>query len=77
MNLKNKLEQLNQEFTILKEKILAKLTLKDTNLQTEKSNHQETIKKLETTLKENSSSEQLLDTLLKDFQEIVVSIDQA
>ena len=75
MTLKNKLEQLTTEFTKLKDKILAKLTLKDNNLQSEKANHQETIRKLEITLKDNASNEQILEQLLTEFQSLTTSLD--
>ena len=68
--LKNKLELLQKEFTTLKNKITTKLaaqqqTLTETNDKLAESNH-----KLELVSKENSENEQVLETLLKEFQEL-------
>jgi hypothetical protein len=68
--LKAKLELLQKEFTTLKNKITTKLaaqqqTITETNQKLQESNRQ-----LETTLKENSANEQVLEQLLKEFQEL-------
>lgn len=70
MTLKSKLETLTQAFTALKEKILTKLTQKNDLIQAEKDNKQELATKLETTLRENATNEQVLEQLLTDFQEL-------
>ncbi|CAG8654972.1 7837_t:CDS:1, partial [Ambispora gerdemannii] len=66
--LKQKLELLNKEFTTLKTKITTKLqaqqqTITETNAKLTESN-----RKLETTLKENSENEKVLEQLLKEFK---------
>jgi hypothetical protein len=61
--LKDKLEQLNNAFTTLKEKIKNKLELQQKTLN--ESNH-----KLETTLKENQENEKVLEQLAKEFKEL-------
>ena len=68
--LKNKLELLTKEFTTLKQKITTKLanqqqTLTETNTKLQESN-----RKLELISKENSANEQVLEQLLKEFQEL-------
>jgi hypothetical protein len=75
MTLKNKLELLNIEFTKLKDKILTKLSQKDTAIQEQKEQNQETVCQLESTLKENSTNEQILETLLTEFQELAQSLE--
>ena len=79
--LTEKLELLNKEFTTLKSKIQTKLQekdnaikQKDTLITQANSQKQETITKLETALKENASNEQLLETLIKEFQELSKSL---
>ena len=68
--LKNKLELLHKEFTTLKNKITTKLatqqqTITETTTKLQESNH-----KLELISKENSENEQVLEQLLKEFQEL-------
>ncbi len=68
--LKDQLELLQKEFTTLKQKITTKLqanqqTITETNNKLAESN-----RKLETTLKENTENEQVLEQLLKEFQEL-------
>jgi len=68
--LKQKLELLTKEFTLLKEKITQKLQAKeqallDTNKLLVQSNQ-----KVETLTKENTENEQVLEKLLKEFQEL-------
>ena len=61
--LKDKLEQLNNAFTSLKEKIKTKLNLQQQTIT--ESNH-----KLELSLKENSENEKVLEQLGKEFKEL-------
>lgn len=75
MNLKNKLATLTQAFTSLKEKILAKLTEKNDLIQVEKDSKQETIRQLETALRENSENEKAITQLLTDFQELIQQLE--
>jgi hypothetical protein len=68
--LKDQLELLTKEFTTLKNKITTKLqtqqqTLTETNAKLAESN-----RKLELVSKENSENEQVLEQLLKEFQEL-------
>ena len=68
--LKDQLQLLIKEFTTLKEKIKTKLqsnqqTITDTTNKLNESNH-----KLETTLKENSENEKVLEQLMKEFKEL-------
>ncbi len=70
MTLKEKLTQLSQAFTSLKTKIKNKLelqqkTITETTTKLNESNH-----KLELSLKETSENEQVLATLLKEFEEL-------
>jgi predicted nuclease with TOPRIM domain len=70
MTLKDKLTSLQQAFTALKTKIKNKLesqqkTLTQTQTKLNESNH-----KLELVSKENSENEKVLDTLLKEFEEL-------
>lgn len=70
MTLKNKLESLNTTWTQLAQKIKNKLAQHQQAL-TQKTNQlNETNRKLETTLKENSENEQVLEQLLKEFKEL-------
>jgi len=76
MTLKNKLQQLNTEFTTLKNKITTKLqsqqkSLTETTQKLNESNH-----KLELVSKENSENEKVLATLLKEFQELGEELNQ-
>lgn len=83
MNFKEKLQALITEFTALETKILASLAhkdnlikQKDTAIQAEQDDHQETIRQLETTLKENASNEQILTTLSQKFKDLSTKLDQ-
>lgn len=68
--LKDKLDQLNTAFTTLKTKITQKLATQQKSLQETNQKLQESQHQLELTLKENSANEQVLATLLKEFQEL-------
>ncbi len=68
--LKQQLELLIKEFTTLKEKIKHKLhsqqqTITETTQKLNESNH-----KLETTLRENSENEKVLEQLGREFEEL-------
>jgi hypothetical protein len=70
MALKQQLELLTKEFATLKTKIKTKLelqqkTITETTTKLNESNH-----KLELSLKEQSENEQVLATLLKEFEEL-------
>ena len=70
MALKEQLELLAKEFITLKEKIKTKLasdkqTITETQTKVNELNH-----KLELQAKENSENEKVLETLLKEFQEL-------
>jgi len=70
MTLKDQLHQLTSAFTSLKTKIKTKLqsqatTITQTQTKLNESNH-----KLELSLKESSENEQVLATLLKEFEEL-------
>ncbi|CAG8630853.1 10189_t:CDS:2, partial [Scutellospora calospora] len=72
MTLKQQLELLNKEFTTLKTKLTAKLqtqqqTITDTNQKLNESN-----RKLETSLKENTENEKVLEKLIKEFKDMVI-----
>ena len=75
--LKDQLELLVKEFTTLKNKITAKLaaqqqTITETNDKLAESNHKLELVSKETKLLEaqNSENEQVLEQLLKEFQEL-------
>jgi len=68
--LKNKLELLHKEFTTLKNKITTKLAANQQTITETNAKLQESNRKLELTLKENSENEQVLEQLLKEFQEL-------
>jgi len=68
--LKNKLELLTKEFTTLKTKITTKLAAQQQTITETTTKLQESNRKLETTLKENSANEQVLEQLIKEFQEL-------
>ena len=75
MTLKEKINQLNNEFTVLKNKIKTKLqtqqkSLTETTQKLNESNH-----KLELTLKESSENEKVLATLSKEFEELSKELD--
>ena len=61
--LKDKLQQLHNAFTSLKEKIKTKLNLQQQTIT--ESNH-----KLKLSLKENSENEKVLEQLLKEMKEL-------
>ena len=68
--LKTQLELLTKEFATLKQKIKTKLelqqkTITETTTKLNEANH-----KLELSLKETSENEQVLATLLKEFEEL-------
>jgi len=68
--LKNKLELLNKEFATLKEKITQKLQQKDNTITQTNTKLQESNRKVEELTKENTANEKVLETLLKEFQEL-------
>ena len=72
--LKDKLELLTKEFTTLKEKITTKLAQKDHTITETNTKLQESNRKLELTLKENSENEKVLEKLLKEFKELGESL---
>ncbi|WNE40203.1 MAG: hypothetical protein GBAus27B_000270 [Mycoplasmataceae bacterium] len=76
MSLNEKLQTLTTKFTTLKETILAKISAKNELIHQEKNNHQETISKLETTLKEQATNEQILDKLTAEFEELTQALAQ-
>ncbi|CAH1767361.1 7372_t:CDS:2 [Entrophospora sp. SA101] len=67
--LKNKLELLQKEFTTLKQKITTKLATQQQTITETNNKLQESNRKLETALKENTENEQVLEQLLKEFQD--------
>lgn len=74
--LKDQLELLQKEFTILKNKITTKLqtqqqTITETNQKLQASNHQ-----LELITKENSENEKVLEQLLKEFKELSKQLEK-
>ena len=68
--LKNKLELLTKEFTTLKNKITTKLANQQQTLTETTTKLQESNRKLELAEKENSANEQVLEQLIKEFQEL-------
>ena len=68
--LKTKLELLAKEFTTLKNKITTKLQIQQQTITETNTKLTESNRKLETTLKENSENEKVLEQLLKEFQEL-------
>jgi len=74
MSLKEKLDQLKQALTDLKGKITTKLQQKDQTITQLTQTKQETITKLETALKEQKEDEQVLEQLLKEFQDLASSL---
>ena len=68
--LKNKLELLQKEFTTLKNKITTKLAAQQQTLTETNNKLTESERKLELVSKENSANEQVLEQLLKEFQEL-------
>lgn len=75
MTLKNKLEQLNNAWTQLAEKVKSKLAQLNQAL-TQKTNQlNETNHKLELLSKENGENEKTLAQLLKEFKELTEQLD--
>jgi len=75
MTLKNKLQQLSQAFTTLKNKLKTKLssqiqTITQTQTKLNEANH-----KLELSLKETNENEKVLAQLLREFEELSREID--
>jgi cob(I)alamin adenosyltransferase len=77
MTLKEKLQQLNTEFSSLKTKITTKLqtqqktlTEKDKTLTQTQTKLNEANSKLELATKENTENEKVLETLLKEMKEL-------
>ena len=75
MTLKNKLQQLSQAFTTLKNKLKTKLssqiqTITQTQTKLNEVNH-----KLELSLKETNENEKVLAQLLREFEELGREID--
>ena len=68
--LKQKLELLTQEFTTLKSKITTKLQANQQTISETNNKLAESERKLELVSKENSANEQVLEQLLKEFQEL-------
>ena len=75
MTLKNKLEQLNNAWTQLAEKVKAKLTQNQSALNETTTKLNETNHKLELLSKENSENEKTLETLLKEFNQLTEQLD--
>ena len=76
MTLKDQLTQLTSAFTSLKTKLKTKLetnkkSLQETTQKLNESNH-----KLELSLKESSENEQVLATLLKEFEELSKELEK-
>ena len=72
--LKDQLELLTKELNSLKEKITAKLTQKDNTITESSTKLQESNRKLELSVKENSENEKVLTQLLKEFKELGESL---
>ena len=75
MSLKEKLQLLSQEFTTLKTKITQKLQTKDNTITQTQTKLTESNRKLEAVTKENSENEKVLETLLKEFKELVATLN--
>ena len=73
--LKDQLELLHKEFTTLKNKITTKLATQQQTISETNTKLQESNRKLETTLKENAENEQILEQLLKEFQELAEQLN--
>ena len=73
--LKNKLELLFKEFTLLKEKISKKLTAKEQSLLETNQLLVEANHKVEELSKENTENEKVLTTLLKEFKELAQQLE--
>ena len=68
--MKEKLQTLVTEFTKLKEKILAKLQLKEQTISQTNTKLSESTRKLELQAKESSENEKVLAQLLTEFKEL-------
>jgi len=73
--MKEKLQILVTEFTKLKEKILAKLQLKEQTINTKTSQLNESARKLELQAKENTENEKVLAQLLTEFKELAKALE--
>jgi hypothetical protein len=80
--LKDKLELLNKEFNLLKEKIKVKLQTKDNQVKQKeqelvkvKEEKQKTAHQLELCLKENQENEKVLAQLLGEFKELMEQLN--
>jgi len=73
--LKTKLELLTKEFTVLKEKITAKLVQKDNTITQANTKLQESNRQVETLTKENSENEKVLEQLLREFKELAKTLE--
>jgi len=73
--MKEKLQTLVTEFTKLKEKILAKLQLKEQTINTKTSQLNESTRKLELQAKENTENEKVLAQLLTEFKELAKALE--
>lgn len=73
--LKNKLELLVKEFTLLKQKITQKLHTHQQTLTETQTKLQESNKKVETLTKENSENEKVLERLIKEFKELAEQLN--
>ena len=70
MTLKDQLQQLTSAFTSLKTKVKTKLQSQATTITQTQTKLNEANHKLELSLKESSENEQVLATLLKEFEEL-------
>ena len=70
MALKQQLELLTKEFTTLKTKIKTKLQTQSQTITQTQTKLNESQHKLELQMKENSENEKVLETLLKEFEEL-------
>jgi len=73
--MKEKLQTLVTEFTKLKEKILAKLQLKEQTISQTNTKLSESARKLELQAKENSENEKVLAQLLTEFKELAKALE--
>jgi hypothetical protein len=73
--LKQKLELLNKEFTILKEKITAKLQTQQQTITETNAKLQETNQKLELVSRENAENEKVLAKLIEEFKELTEQLN--
>jgi len=73
--LKQQLELLTKEFTLLKEKIKSKLTAQQTTINETTTKLNESNHQLELVSKENTENEKVLEQLLKEFKELTESLN--